>query len=207
MELEQLRDIWKHEQLPNENRQELSSFLGKRSNNPISKMRRNLNLELVAVLVLYGASVIYYFQAFRGKMQEASWFMIAIAVLFFLYYFRKKKLLKQMECVTCQVKSNLQTQIRILEKYVRFYLIAGTLLVPFTIIFFSWLVYIKFPQKPIPLFFPGGTYPFWQSALAWIGFIGLTTLLVYLLNKWYVRKLYGEHIQKLRILVDELNEG
>jgi len=207
MELDQLKDIWQKESSQAKEDEQLKTLMNRRSNNPIARMKRNLLFELIAIIVLYGFTIAYYAYAFHGKMNEVSWFMVGIALCFFVYYFRKNKLLNQMECLSCQVKSNLQKQVNTLEKYVKFYLVAGTALVPLTIFFFSWLIYVKSPRLPQSVFYPSDAYPWWQTAIAWIAFVGIFTVLIYYLNKWYVKKLYGNHIQKLKELLTELNEG
>ena len=115
--------------------------------------------------------------------------------------------MNQMECVACQVKSNLQRQVRTLEKYIKFYLISGTALAPIAILFFGWLIYFKFPDKAKSVFYPSEVYPWWQSLIAWTLLVGVCTIIVYYLNVWYVKKLYGNHVQKLRQLLEEMNEG
>ena len=207
MELDQLKDIWKKESSQVKEDEQLKTLMSRRSNNPIARMKRNLLLELIAIIVLYGFTIAYYAYAFEGKMNEVSWFMIGIALCFFVYYFRKNKLLNQMECLSCQVKSNLQKQVNTLEKYVKFYLVAGTALVPLTIFFFSWLIYVKSPGIAPSVFFPSAVYPWWQTAIAWTAFVGIFTVLIYFLNRWYIKKLYGNHIQKLKELLTEMNEG
>jgi 4-hydroxybenzoate polyprenyltransferase len=208
MELDQLKNIWQKEQSPRKEDKQMLSLLGKRSNNPIARMKRNLFSELIAIIILYGSMIVYYAYAFHGTMSEVSWFLVAIAVFFIIYYYRKNKLLNEMECVACHVKSNLQRQVRTLEKYVQFYLIAGTALGPLTILFFGWVFYIKLPKKTPSVFYPApGTYPWWESGLAWVGLLVVCTILVYYLNVWYVRKLYGKHVQKLKELLAEMDEG
>ena len=206
MELDQLKKIWQQESAQTKEDEQLISLLSRRSNNPIARMKRNLLMELIAIVILYGSTIIYYAYAFHGTMREVSWFMIAIALFFFVYYYRKNKLLNKMECLTCQVKSNLQRQVTTLEKYVKFYLISGTALAPLAILFFGWLVYIKFPGKVKSVFYPSDVYPWWQSLLAWTALFFVCTVIVYYLNKWYVQKLYGKHVQKLKQLLSEMNE-
>ena len=111
-----------------------------------------------------------------------------------------------MECLSCQVKSNLQRQVNTLEKYVKFYLLAGTALVPLTIVFFTWLLYVKSPLKPKSILFFSDAFAWWQTVLAWIVVIGVSTFFVYYANKWYVKKLYGNNIIKLKQLLAEMNE-
>src|SRR5687767_7979206 len=157
MELDNLKEVWKgwdEKQIPSSTSAEILGMVNKKSQSPIAKMKRNLLLELILVIVLYGACITYYFFAFEGKLTEISWFMLGMALFFIGYYYRKNKLLNEMQCVSCQVKSNLQRQVSTLEKYVRFYLIAGTLLVPVAALFFVWLIYEKMPvpRKPSILF-------------------------------------------------------
>src|SRR6266480_715922 len=201
MELEQLKNLWQQEPAHQKKDEQLLSLLRRRSRNPIARMKRNLLFELISVIVLYGFTIIYYFIAFHGRMSEVSWFMIGIALFFFIYYFRKNKLLSQMECISCQVRSNLQRQVSTLEKYIQFYLIAGTALIPLTILFFSWIIYLKFPLKQNSVFFPSAAFEWWQTSLVWIGGVCISTILAYYLNKWYVGKLYGNHIRKLKQLL------
>jgi hypothetical protein len=206
MELDQLKSIWQKEPSPSKGSEHMLPMLNRRSNNPIARMKRNLLFELIAVVLLYGFTIIYYAIAFRGRLSEVSWFMIAIALFFVIYYYRKNKLLNEMECVSCQVKSNLERQVITLEKYIRFYLIAGTALIPLTILFFSIILYVKLPAIPISVFFPRKNYPLWETGIAWIVLILISTVLAFYLNKWYVRKLYGKHVQKLKALLAEMEE-
>jgi hypothetical protein len=207
MELDQLKNIWQREPAQSKEDEQLISLMSRRSNNPIARMKRNLLFELIAIIVLYGFTIAYYAYAFQGKMHEVSWFMVGIAFCFFIYYYRKNRLLNKMECLTCQVRSNLQRQVNTLEKYVKFYLLAGTALVPLAIFFFTWLIYVKSPTKLVSVFYPSAAYPLWQTILVWLLLVGVSTLLVYYLNKWYVKKLYGNHIEKLKKLLVEMNEG
>lgn len=207
MELEEIKNIWQQENpAPGKKNEQLLSFLGKQSNNPIARMKRNVWIELFAIFILYGAAVVFYFVAFSGRLQEASWFMFVIAVFFIIYFYLKNRLLSKMECLSCHVKSNLQLQVKTLEKYIRFYLISGTILIPVTLMFFSWLIYYKLSFRPATVLFPNAGYIWWNTALAWLGIIAVSSYFSYLMNKWYVNKLYGKHIQKLKSLLSELDE-
>ena len=206
MELDQLKSIWQSDADQSKEDAQLLSIMTRRSNNPIARMKRNLLYELIAIVLLYGFTIAYYALAFHGQMNEVSWFMIAIAFCFFIYYYRKNKLLNKMECLSCQVKSNLQRQVNTLEKYVKFYLLAGTALVPLTIIFFTWLIYVKSPLKPKSILYFSDAYALWQTILAWLVVISVSTVMIYYANKWYVTRLYGNNIVKLKQLLAELDE-
>ena len=137
MELDQLKEMWSDvgQSKTSTSEQELQAILQKKSKSPIAKMKRNLFIEMVIIVVLYTWSTIYYFMKFNGPILGIAWLMLLTGVLFMIYYFRKLKLLKEMECVSCEVKSNLQLQVKTLEKYIWLYLVGGTLMFPFLALF------------------------------------------------------------------------
>ena len=200
MELDVLKEIWNElesDVKPHGN-EKIIAMLNKPSQNPIAKMKRNLLWELVFVVFAFGVVIVYYFVAWNGYWNEISWLYIFLVLNFAIYFYFKNRLLSRMQCLSCQVKSNLQLQVKSLEKYVRFYLIYGTLLIPFTFTFIALLFYIKAPSgKQEDLF--GSMLPFVIGAIVF-------TPIIFLLNKWYVNRLYGKHIQKLRTLLNEMTE-
>jgi hypothetical protein len=207
MELDNLKSIWKEADnrstTPGRNqsravwdRRGMDQLLGKPSMGPVARMKRNLFIELLLVIVSY-SSVIILFLVYRGGwLQEISWAYFFLGLLFFAYYFSKNKLLNEMQCVTCQVKANLQRQVRALEKFVRRYLFFGTLVFPVLMLFMAWLFYIKVPpvlnQSIIP------TWYYWL--------ILFVTAAMYFVNRIYLYRLYGRHIQRLKELVNEMEE-
>jgi hypothetical protein len=204
MELEQLKNLWpKDTGNPQKQDDYLLSLLNKRSNSPIAKMKRNLQSELIAIIVLYTFTIVYYFFAFGGFMTEISWFMLGLALLFFVYYYRKNKLLNNMQCVACQVKSNLELQLGTLEKYVRFYLLAGNILYPITMLGVGYIAIVRYPHR----LHPSG--PVYYSTSLIITYLVITLVIsigMYFLNRWYVNRLYGRHIKKLREMLKEMKE-
>jgi 4-hydroxybenzoate polyprenyltransferase len=206
MELDQWKDIWKTEgEQPSNDLQKLRMLLDKKSKSPVAKMKRNLKVELWFMIITYGGIILFYFLAFKGIMSAVSWFMLFIGLLFVIYFQRKNKLLTEMECLSCEVKSNLQKQVTTLEKYIRIYLIGGTLLAPISLLFFGWFSYDKaWKNVNDSLFFPGEHNPIWKVILAWVILTVIITTIFYYLNKWYVRKLYGKHVEKLKEVLSEM---
>ncbi len=211
MELDQLKEVWKEMEkkgTAEKNSGQLTYLPGRRSHSPIAKMKRNLFIELLLVIVLFGGAAVYYFIAFKGRVSEVSWTYIVLALAFCVYYYRKSKLLNEMQCVSCRVKSNLELHVKTLEKYVRFYLIYGTALIPVLFIFFGVLIRYKIPGTNLPgIFYPSAANPWWKAILMIVLVTAAVTLLFYMLNKWYVKKLYGNHIKKLRQVLEEMNDG
>ena len=207
MDLDQLKESWgdvgNKQQGPSA--EELQALLQKKSRSPIAKMKRNLFMELLFVIVLYAGTVAYYFLNFTGGMLSIAWMMIVIGILYIFYYQRKRKLLNQMECVSCEVKSNLKMQLQTLEKYVRFYMISGTVLVPVVFIITGLVVLFYSPEASSVPSVKTTAFLMKITAVLFV-LAALFTIPVYFLNKWYVRKLYGQHIERLKIIVDEMNE-
>jgi hypothetical protein len=124
-----------------------------------------------------------------------------MAVLFLAYYYRKYRLLNAMQCPNCQLRSNLARQVDTLKKYTRFYLLAGTGMIPLMYLL-SWLIIRwKLPsvyQRLHPT-------PWWASPFFWLTLLIPVTIGIYYLNSRYIDRLYGRHIKKLQELLRELD--
>jgi hypothetical protein len=207
MELDQLKEMWSNvgskQQGPSADA--LQALLHKKSKSPIAKMKRNLLMELLFIMVLYVGCVVYYFLHFTGGMLSLAWMLIVIGVLYIFYYLQKKKLLNQMECVSCEVKLNLKMQLQTLEKYVRFYLISGTIMFPVVFIATGMVGFFYAPDIAREAALKSKDF-LWIFTTALVVFAFVLTAPIYFLNKWYVRKLYGRHIQQLKNILQEMEE-
>lgn len=199
MELDNLKEAWRAQAVkasPGGN-EEILLMLQKKSQSPIAKIKRNLRAEMLVIVVLYTVFIIYYIFSNKGRYWELALMLFLMGVLFMLYYYRKNKLLNEMECVACEVKSNLQRQVSTLGKYIRFYFVAGTLLTPVAYFTAGLVVLYKSPGVNI-----SGAWFF-----TWFIGIGIVlSVLVYFLNIWYVNKLYGRHVKKLKELLLQMEE-
>lgn len=205
MELESLKTIWKDvgTSTAATSADELEQMLSQKSKSPIAKLKRNLFWEMIAVAVLYGITIIYNLSANIPAMLYSVMMLLVLGALYGWYYVAKRKLLNSMECVTCEVKSNLSTQLTTLEKLVKLYLWVGTLIVPFLLIL-SFLVGLFFMDNGELLAKLGNKIII--VLVIWVLISFVLTIPVYFLNKWYVHKLYGQHVKKLRQIVNEMNE-
>src|SRR5580765_1633093 len=146
MELDDMKNIWKQKSVETASADKISVMIGRESQSPIAKMKRNLRMELLIWIFSLGAVAAYYFIAFKSEYSIIGWVYASIPVLFCWYFFRKNKLLNEMQCSSCRVKSNLELQLRMLERYVRFYLISGTAILPVLFIFLGIVLYYKKPM-------------------------------------------------------------
>jgi Flp pilus assembly protein TadB len=206
MELEQLKDMWK-EQDQVSSPIDFQPILGKKSKSPIAIMKRHLNFELFFVLVSYGLVIAFYLIAFSGRFAVVAGMYIVIGLLFCLYYYKKYRLLNDMECMACQVKSNLGQQVKTLERYVRFYWLAGTAILPIIMIFFYWFEYTFLSPGGAHIFMlPSETVSMPASLGNLAIWITIATIAGYYVNRWYVKKLYGKHIDKLKQMLLQMED-
>ncbi|XVJ67429.1 MAG: hypothetical protein HEQ40_15135 [Lacibacter sp.] len=206
MELEVLKSAWKEvgSSAASTSPEELEQLLSKKSKSPIAKLKRNLFWELMVVVVMYGGTIIYYLLQNQTGMLYLALMMAVLGALYGWYYITKRKLLLNMECVTCEVKSNLSTQLVTLEKLLKLYLWAGTLLVPVILMVSGVIVYFT---SPLPKDVPLSKEAFFIYFFIALFIISLVfTVPVFFLNKWYINLLYGRHVKKLRQIVNEMNE-
>jgi len=207
MELDDMKNIWNEAgKTTSLQGNKISGMISKPSHGPIARMRRNIRFELITVLILFSASAVYYLIAFNGY-SIVSWMYVFLLVLFCLYFSQKNKLLKEMQCTTCHVRSNLELQVKMLEKYVRFYLNWGTAMIPTLMIFFGIVLYFKKPgliDKTI--LYPSVNNPVWKFLLSWLILLSVVTIIMYWLNRHYVHGLYGRHIQRLKQLLAQMSE-
>jgi hypothetical protein len=211
MELENLRTIWRVSMERNpvyaQQDEQIRALLGRRSQGLVAKMKRNLFGELILVLCIYIPATLFYFFGFGGKLSGMGGALLLPVAFFAGYYYRKNRLLDGMQCLSCVVRSNLDRQVVTLQKYIRFYTLAGTILVPVMAIFSFFVTSRSFPTAPSG-FMSSLTSPHdWKTL--WICAMGLgsVTVVSYYANVWHINRLYGRHIKKLRQLLAEMEEA
>lgn len=200
MELDNLKTLWKEQELKGQSAGEadILAMLQKRSKSPIAKMKRNLFWELIVVVVLYTFMISYYLMADYGRFRELGLMLLIVVIPFIFYYYRKNKILTEMECVTCEVRSNLKRQVATLEKYIRFYFIAGSVLGAAAYFITGLIVNSKAGSEFLTDLPKTWTY---------IGIGVIFGILLVFLNKWYVNKLYGQHVKRLKDLLQQTEEN
>ncbi|MBL7858890.1 MAG: hypothetical protein JNM57_14465 [Cyclobacteriaceae bacterium] len=201
MELDDLKDIWKNnrpEYRPKEEH-EIALMLNGRSKSIVDKLKRSVWFELIFTLV---AGVVLLGYALTLKNGALKWTSISILILFVLYcfyYIKKLSLLNRFNPGQENLKAHIEALIENLSSYLRFYRRSYTILYP---VYFC-----------LGLLFGGlerGTDEFLHSLAkpAVILYLLLVAVLFFFcstwLTNWYLKKLYGNHLEKLKGLLTEL---
>jgi hypothetical protein len=200
MELEKLKEMLNQSATSNNevSATTLQKILSTKSKSVIGKMKRNLLIELSIMILLYGYVIFKYF----NHMTAISWLLTSVGLIYLIYFVVKYRLLNRLECPSCEIKSNLKQQLNTLERLLLFYLWSGVLLVPLATLSAFWIGYAytspgELPQEP--------SFLLLTSAII----LAATLLLcipLYFFTKWYIQKLYGAHIEKLKMMMHELSE-
>lgn len=203
MELDSLKKMWQDQDAPVT--PAIEQMIGKKSKSPVAKMKRNLVMELVVVVLGFGSVIIFYLSKFPNKFWAIPTLYAAMMVLFFIYFFFKYRLLSEIDCMSCQVKSNLSKQVNTLEKYTLLYLWAGTAMIPVVLLFFYFFQVLHFPKGNNFFVLPTETTSTLKSVGLLLLMITAFTIPMYYLNKWYIRKLYGKQIDRLKEMLEQMN--
>ncbi|HUR12153.1 MAG TPA: hypothetical protein VM012_12330 [Flavitalea sp.] len=201
MELNELKTLWldiyaKQPEMP---MPAVKQLMTRKSKSLVAKMKRNLQWELIAVCVLYGAGILYYLN--QPTFKPIAWILGVLGICFVMYYFRKTSLLNALLSPGQQVRYHLELQVRLLARTMRLYSIATAVFTP-VVFLLVWLIWF-YESK-------GSWWQFTKESMrfyTWFLITGLSfTIGSYFFNKWYVEKLYGQHLRKLKEMFKEFNE-
>ncbi len=201
MELDELKNIWKQSPpFVHKNTEEIASMLKSKSTSIIDKLKRNVWIELIFTDVVGIALLVY---ALRIPSGSIKWMIISILVIFFLYtfYFIKKLLLLNRFEPGQDIKSNLELLAARLTEYLSFYKKSYAILYP--VYFIIGLLFVAV-EKGMDKFIDSITQP---KSLLYL----IVMSLVFLFSstwfvRWYLKKLYGNHVEKLKNLLLDIQE-
>jgi hypothetical protein len=203
MELRKLKELWdgsSNSSIPI-NEEELNQILNKRSRRPIAIIKRNLKLEMAFGILFYcffiwivsnqAVSIILYFDIIL---------LVVAGILYSIYVFYKNQLLNKMECMSCEVKSNLNLQLGFLVKLVKLYFKVGNIFVLLTYLIAGAIGYITSESET-------DSIPHYLEIMIFITIGAVLFLINYYFSRWYLFTLYGKHIQKLKNILYEMDES
>lgn len=209
IDLEELKHLWKdnidssvHRQQVNS--EEIKTLLKAKSANIIDRLLQNLRIEIGVFMIclLLIACVPFYFHA-----REVSIVCLLVIGLIFIpylfYYIKKYRELKKFYSYSASMKSHLEMMIAQLEKYLKIYFWGSIFLTPVTGFLSAFAILYQMKALGFLLYFDTFNYGILSYMLL---FSLLLTLLSYPVMKWYIRKLYGQHLEKLKDCLKELNE-
>jgi hypothetical protein len=201
MELDDLKSIWKKNepgfQLKDE--AQIAAMLKGNSKSIVNKLKRSVWFELIFTVAAGIALLIYALTLPTGALKWTSISILIILVAYSFYYIKKLILLNRFNPANENLRATLERLIANLSSYLRFYKRSYTILYP---------VYFV-----LGLLFSGierGAADFFESLIKpkTIGFLILMAGTFYFCSTWLVnwllKKLYRNHLEKLKNLLNDL---
>lgn len=201
MEFDDLKSIWKNEKPAFEPKreEEIASMIRGRSNSIISKLKRSVWFELIFTIVCGIALGIYTLTLEKGALM---WTIISLIVLFIsylFYYVKKIILLNQFNPSAENLKNSIDLLLERLTTYLTFYKRSYAILYP---VYFCLGLLFGALETGFDNFFQRLSQP---KTIAYLVLISAVFFVCTIwLTNWYLRKLYGNHLEKLKELRAEL---
>lgn len=201
MELEDLKQIWKsHEQGYEPKKESDIAFMLKgTSNSIISKLKRNVWFELIFTVACCIALGVFTITLESGAV---LWTVVSLLVLFaayLFYYIKKLILLGKFDASDENMKASLQSLHKKLSAYVSFYKKSYGILYP---VYFFLGILFGAVDTGMDNFVNRIKDPLTLASLVCL--TGLFFIITIAVTNFYLKKLYGNHLNKLKELLDEL---
>jgi hypothetical protein len=209
IELDDLKNIWSSNIESDIGKQsveqeKIRTLLKNKSTNIIDKVRTNLLREIImfCVCLLLVACVPVYLQT-KEVFILCAIIVVVIFIPYLIYYLKKYRELKRFFSYNENMKHSLQLLIQQLEKYLSIYFWGSLLLTPVSGFLLCFVILYEMKALGFLLYFD----VYSSATLSMIlSFALLLTLISYPVMKWYIRKLYGQHLEKLKDCLRELEE-
>jgi len=201
MELDELKDIWKKTEADFQPKAEaeLAIMLKGNSKSIVAKLKRSVWFELIFTLIAEIILLIYALTLPSGALKWTSVSILLVFVVYTFYYIKKLMLLNRFSATEDNLKATLEKLIDNLTSYLRFYKRSYSILYP--VYFCVALVFVAI-ERGFDEFLNVMVKP---KTIAYLLLIaGLFFFCSTWLVNWFLKKLYGRHLEKLKNLLNEL---
>lgn len=202
MELEELKSIWRNSEpgFRVKDETEIVSMLKGRTLSIIDKLKRSVWFELIFTLVVSIGLLIYALTLPSGALKWTSISILLMCLAYTFYYVKKIILLNRFDPVSENISDNLVTLINNLSGYLKFYKRSYTILYP--VYFCLGLLFGGLERGPSE-FFEHLARP--RTIIYLIVIAGVFYFLSTMFTSWYLKKLYGNHLEKLKGLLNDIH--
>jgi hypothetical protein len=201
MELDDLKNIWQNEKSALQyNETELATMLRRSSTSPVEKLKRSVWFELILSIIAGLAFLAYASMLPGGALKWISVSILILLVGYAIYFVKKLMLLNNFIKADDNLKANLERLIISLSGYLKFYKGSYTVLYP---VYFGLGIVFGAMETGSDSFIQKATNPQWISLIFGVA-IAFFIISMFFAN-WYLKKLYGNHVDKLKSLLRDLN--
>jgi hypothetical protein len=205
MELDDLRRQWQQPtaDTASVSSAELNEMLAAKSDGLIEKMRRNTWLEALFTVAMVVGTLFYMW----AKRSDVIYLLLGgtlllLSAVLLVHYYRQLQLLQRMTRTDAQVRTHLGTLGAGLRRLLRFYYRLTLAVLPYMLIMLLGF------QVSKELAHPGGFH--WKFigllAAAYLVLGVVVQVAVVYATRWYLQRLYGQHLDRLEASLRELAE-
>jgi hypothetical protein len=202
MELDELKYIWNksNKQFLAKDEAQLASMLKGTSTSLVAKLKRSVWFELVVTIAASVAFLIYALMLSSGALKWTTVSILLLFVTYSFYYTKKLLLLNSFNAGSDDLKAGLEKLVNSLTDYLKFYKASYAVLYP---VYFGLGILFGAIETGSEQFFEKASDPKWLFYL--IGISILFFIISMSFANWYLKKLYGNHLEKLKRLRSDLN--
>lgn len=170
-----------------------------KSHSIINKIKRNVWIELIFTIACSIALGVYTLTLEAGAIR---WTVISLLILFaayLVYYVKKLMLLGQFDPLDGDMKTSLESLYKKLSVYISFYRKSYALLYP---VYFFLGIFFGALDTGLDGFLNRMRDP--KTVVLLVGVTSTFFVFTFIATNFYLRKLYGNHLAKLKELLNEL---
>ena len=202
MELEELKSIWKNSEpaFQPKGEMEIATMLKGKSISIVDKLKRSVWFELIFTIVISIALLVYAFLLPSGAYKWLSISFILMTLAYTIVYVKKIILLNRFNPANENIRANLVSLIEKVSSYLKFYKRSYTILYP---VYFCLGLLFAGIERGADAFFENLMKP--RTMLLLTALAGLFFFLSTKAANWYLKKLYGNHLEKLKSLLSDIH--
>ena len=210
MELDELKSLINHKLSTDHtgrSAEDIAALLTKKTVSVIDKLKRSLWIEIICCIVVIAG---FTYLGVAGPYNSFHLYFSVFAILSIVFLGIIIYLLhrtNQLSATALPVKSNLQTIVILIEEFTKRYFQFTMALIPVCFVFAFLLGYNEPEHIPTVDSFANKHFTaLWQVIIFAVVYIALLSFGIYYFTKWYIRKLYGRILDRLKECIKELGE-
>ena len=172
-----------------------------RSRSIIETLKRNVWFELVLTLAVSVALLVYALALTSGMLKWSFISILLICLAYTFYYIKKLMLLNRFNPANENIHANLVSLIDSLTGYLKFYRRSYSILYP---LYFGLVLLLGAIERGTAQFLEHLSKP--KTIAYLLTMAALVFFLCTSFTNWYLKKLYGNHLDKLKGLLKDLEQ-
>jgi hypothetical protein len=187
----------------------IEEIIRKKSTGPVVKLKKSLRIEIGAILISIPLLIILMVELPYTYFMVNTSILIVVFVVALVYFFvNLRKVVKIWSNSQENIRRSLESTILLFRFYRRYYIRLNMILFPFGI-YLGYVIGFGLGSdgKKITQLLLTEYMPLFPALMISILFFALLLLGFWYFLKFYVKKLYDVHIQKLEVILKELLEN